>query len=113
MIVLSLGVVTIRSHFMIVLSLHVVTMRSHLMTVIFIASSVRLSFYARDELSISYLGARYTTNSPHPGSIMRKIVYSALADGGEIVSLPRRPHFYCQEDSWYSFLLEAKSTSGS
>jgi hypothetical protein len=32
---------------------------------------------------------------------------SGLTDGGEIVSLTRRPHLYPQEDSWYPFLLEA------
>jgi hypothetical protein len=32
-------------------------------------------------------------------------------DGGEVVSLTRRPAaFYSQEDSWYSFLLEAEPT---
>jgi hypothetical protein len=35
-----------------------------------------------------------------------------LTDGGKIVSLTRRPPFTPQEDSWYSFLLEAESTSG-
>jgi hypothetical protein len=34
-----------------------------------------------------------------------------LTDGGEVVSLTRRPSFTPQEDSWYSFLLEAESTS--
>jgi hypothetical protein len=34
---------------------------------------------------------------------------SRLAGGGE-VSLTRRPSFILQEDSWYSFLLEADST---
>jgi hypothetical protein len=33
-----------------------------------------------------------------------------LTDGGEVVSLMRRPAFTPQEDSWYSFLLEAGST---
>jgi hypothetical protein len=33
-------------------------------------------------------------------------------DGGEVVSLTRRLPFSPQEDSWYSFLLEAESTSG-
>jgi hypothetical protein len=34
-------------------------------------------------------------------------------DGGEVVSLTRRPAaLYPQEDSWYSFLLEAESTVG-
>jgi hypothetical protein len=32
-----------------------------------------------------------------------------LTDGGKFVSLTRRPPFTPQEDSWYSFLLEAKS----
>jgi hypothetical protein len=33
-----------------------------------------------------------------------------LTDGGEIVSLRRRPPFGPQEYSWYSFMLEAEST---
>jgi hypothetical protein len=37
---------------------------------------------------------------------------SRLTDGGEVVSLTRWPHLYPQEDSWYSFLLEAESTPG-
>jgi hypothetical protein len=36
-----------------------------------------------------------------------------LTDGGEVVSLTRRPHLYPKEDFWYSFLLEAESTPGS
>jgi hypothetical protein len=35
-----------------------------------------------------------------------------LTDGGKVVSLKRRPPFTPQEDSWYSFLLEAESTAG-
>jgi hypothetical protein len=35
-----------------------------------------------------------------------------LTDGGEVVSLTSRPPFTPQEDSWYSFLLEAESTPG-
>jgi hypothetical protein len=35
-----------------------------------------------------------------------------LTDGGEVVSLTRWPPFIFQEDSWYSFLLEAESTPG-
>jgi hypothetical protein len=35
-----------------------------------------------------------------------------LTDGGEAVSLMRRPPFTPQEDSWYSFPLEAESTPG-
>jgi hypothetical protein len=34
-----------------------------------------------------------------------------LTDGGKVVSLTRRPPFTTQEDSRYSFLLEAESTS--
>jgi hypothetical protein len=37
---------------------------------------------------------------------------SRLTDGGEIVSLTCRPPFIPPEDSWYSFLLGAESTSG-
>jgi hypothetical protein len=33
-------------------------------------------------------------------------------DGGQVVSLTRRPPFTLQEDSWYSFLLEAEYTQG-
>jgi hypothetical protein len=35
-----------------------------------------------------------------------------LTDGGEVVSLMRQPPFTPQEDSWYSFLLQAESTLG-
>jgi hypothetical protein len=35
-----------------------------------------------------------------------------LTDGGKVVSLTHRPPFTPQEDSWYSFLLEAESTPG-
>jgi hypothetical protein len=31
-----------------------------------------------------------------------------LNDGGEVVSLTRRSRFTPQDDSWYSFLLEAE-----
>jgi hypothetical protein len=33
-----------------------------------------------------------------------------LTDGGKVVSLTRRLSLIPQEDSWYSFLLEAEST---
>jgi hypothetical protein len=36
-----------------------------------------------------------------------------LTDGGEVVSLTRRPPFTPQEDSWGEFPLEAESTPGS
>jgi hypothetical protein len=40
-------------------------------------------------------------------------VDSWLTDGGKVVSLKRRPaSLYPQEDSWYSFLLKAESTTG-
>jgi hypothetical protein len=32
-----------------------------------------------------------------------------LKDGGEVLSLTRRPRFNSQEDSWYPFLLVAES----
>jgi hypothetical protein len=36
-----------------------------------------------------------------------------LTDGDEVVSLKRQPAaLYPQEDSWYTFLLEAELTSG-
>jgi hypothetical protein len=35
-----------------------------------------------------------------------------LTDGGKVVSLTRRPPFTPQEDSWYSFMLEAELTPG-
>jgi hypothetical protein len=35
-----------------------------------------------------------------------------LTDGSEAVSPTRWPPFTPQEDSWYSFLLEAESTPG-
>jgi hypothetical protein len=35
-----------------------------------------------------------------------------LTDGGEVVSLTRRPPYTPQEDSCYSYLLEAESTPG-
>jgi hypothetical protein len=35
-----------------------------------------------------------------------------LTDGGEVVSLMRRTPFTPQEDSWYSFRLEAESIRG-
>jgi hypothetical protein len=40
------------------------------------------------------------------------VLDTRLTDDGEVVSLTRRPPFTPQEDSWYSFLLEAESTPG-
>jgi hypothetical protein len=40
-------------------------------------------------------------------------LYNRLTDGGKVFSLTRQPPFTPPEkDSWYSFLLEAKSTPG-
>jgi hypothetical protein len=49
---------------------------------------------------------RYSSMLPH-------ILDNRLTDGGEVVSLTRRPCFNPREDSWYSLLLEAESTQGS
>jgi hypothetical protein len=45
-------------------------------------------------------------------STIQHFLDSRLTDGGEVVSLARRQRFTPQEDSWYSFLLEAVSNSG-
>jgi hypothetical protein len=37
---------------------------------------------------------------------------SRLTDGGEVSLKRRQAALYPQEDSWYSFLLEAESTPG-
>jgi hypothetical protein len=47
-----------------------------------------------------------TSRLPH-------FVDNRLSDDGEVISLTRRPPFTPQEDSWYSFELEAESTPGS
>jgi hypothetical protein len=39
--------------------------------------------------------------------------YNWFTDDGQFVSLTHRPPFKPQEDSWYSFLLEAESIPGS
>jgi hypothetical protein len=44
--------------------------------------------------------------------MLTQFLDNRLTDGGEIVSLTRRPLFTPHEDSWYSFLLEAESTPG-
>jgi hypothetical protein len=46
-----------------------------------------------------------TSRLPH-------FLYNRLTDGGEVVILTPRPLFTPQEDSWYSFLLEAESMPG-
>jgi hypothetical protein len=40
------------------------------------------------------------------------LLANRLTEGGKVVSLRRRPPYIPQEDSWYSFLLEAESTPG-
>jgi hypothetical protein len=40
-------------------------------------------------------------------SRLPRFLDNRLTDGGEVVSLASRPRFTPQEDSWYSFLLEA------
>jgi hypothetical protein len=45
-----------------------------------------------------------TSRLPH-------LLHNQFTDGGEVISLTRRPaDLYPQEDTWYSFLLEAEST---
>jgi hypothetical protein len=54
-------------------------------------------------ISVTGRGGPYgseTSNLPH-------FLDNRLTDGGEVVSLTRRSPFTPQEDSWYSFLLEA------
>jgi hypothetical protein len=46
-----------------------------------------------------------TSRLPH-------LLDNRLTDGGEVIRLTCRPPFTSQEDSWYSFMLEAESTPG-
>jgi hypothetical protein len=46
------------------------------------------------------------------GSRIPHFLHNRLTDDGEVVSLTHRPPFNPQEDSWYSFLLEADLTPG-
>jgi hypothetical protein len=41
-----------------------------------------------------------------------RIFYNRPIDGGEVVNHKRRPPFTPQENTWYSFLLDAESTPG-
>jgi hypothetical protein len=62
------------------------------------------------------LRARKCEAVPVPGRETSRLPHfldNRLTDGGKVVSLTRRPPFTPQEDSWYSFLLEAESTPGS
>jgi hypothetical protein len=43
-------------------------------------------------------------------SRLQHFLENRLTDGGEVVSLKRWPPFTSQEDSWYSFMLEAEAT---
>jgi hypothetical protein len=43
-------------------------------------------------------------------SRLQHMLDNLLRDGGEVVSLTRRPPFTSRQDSWYSFLLEAEQT---
>jgi hypothetical protein len=46
-------------------------------------------------------------------SRIRHFLDNWLTDGGEVDSLTRQPAaLYPQDDSWYSFLLEAELTQG-
>jgi hypothetical protein len=45
-------------------------------------------------------------------TIRPSFILSCFSHVAIVVSLTRRPPFIPQEDSWYSFLLEAESTSG-
>jgi hypothetical protein len=45
-------------------------------------------------------------------SMLPQYLDNRLTDGGEVVSHTLRPHFIPQEDSSYSFLLEAESIPG-
>jgi hypothetical protein len=45
-------------------------------------------------------------------SRLKHFLHNRLTDGGEDVSLTHQPPFTPQEDSWYSFLLEAELTPG-
>jgi hypothetical protein len=42
-------------------------------------------------------------------SMLPHFLDNRLTDGGVVVSLTHQPPFTRQEDSWYSFLLEAES----
>jgi hypothetical protein len=44
-------------------------------------------------------------------SVLPHFLGNRLKVGGEIISLTRRPPFTLQEDSWYSFTLEAEPTT--
>jgi hypothetical protein len=45
-------------------------------------------------------------------SRLKRFLDNRLTDGGEVISPTHRPPFSPQEDSWYSFLLDAASIPG-
>jgi hypothetical protein len=57
-----------------------------------------------------------TGREGHEGCVTLRLPHfldNRLADGGEVVSLTRRPAvLYLQEHSWSSFLLDAESAQG-
>jgi hypothetical protein len=72
-----------------------------------------ISWRSKDQKKESY---RVTGREGPQGcetSRLPHFIDNRLTDGGEIVSLTRRPPFTPQKDFWYSFLLEAELTPGS
>jgi hypothetical protein len=55
---------------------------------------------------------RSTKNRPAIDTLDMHGLYNRLTDGGDVVSLTRRLTFILQDDSWYSFLLEAETLLG-
>jgi hypothetical protein len=75
-----------------------------------------LLFDSNSEVIVSKSKAIPVTGSEGPWGCERSrlphLLDNRLIDGGKVVSLTRRPRFTPQESSWYSFLLEAGSTTG-
>jgi hypothetical protein len=59
-------------------------------------------------IPVTSRGGPYVCETPR----VPHLLDNRLTDGGKVVSLTRRPLFTPQEDSWYSFLLEAELTPG-
>jgi hypothetical protein len=47
-----------------------------------------------------------------PGGLGSQVFRQSAHEGGKVVSPTHRPPLPPRKDSWYSFLLEAESTSG-